>query len=101
MDIHKIASDQIKPRVEAAVPGARLELVTNGSPCAQHSLLVSKEHALLVGRFLKEDPEFRMDYVSNATGVDWPETTIKETVKSKEVVDGVEREIERTTEKQK
>jgi NADH-quinone oxidoreductase subunit C len=62
---------------------------------------VSKEHALLVARFLKEDPEFRMDYVSNATGVDWPETTIKETIKSKEVIDGVEREIERTTEKKK
>ena len=93
--------EQIKLRVEAAVQGAKLEVMTNGSPCAQHSLVVDREHALLAAKFLKEDPAYRMDYVSNVTGVDWPETTIKETVKTKEVVDGVEREIERTTEKKK
>jgi NADH-quinone oxidoreductase subunit C len=101
MDTDRTRPDQIKLRVEAAVPGARLEVVTNGSPCAQHSLVVDKEHAVPLAKFLKEDPAYRMDYVSNVTGVDWPETTIKETVKTKEVVEGVEREIERTTEKKK
>ena len=101
MDTDKTTLEQIKLRVETSVPGAKLEIALNGSPSAQHSLVVDKEHALLAAHFLKEDPAYRFDYASNVTGVDWPETTIKETVKTKEIVDGVEREIERTTEKKK
>lgn len=90
---------QIKERIEASVSGARVELVTNGSPSAQHSLLVDNEHALAVARFLQGDPQLQLDYLSNVTGVDWPETVIKETVKVKQAIEGVEREIQRTTEK--
>jgi NADH-quinone oxidoreductase subunit C len=93
--------DQIKALVEAAVPGARLEIVQNGSPSAQHSLLVDSEHALAVAKFLRNDPQLRLDYASNVTGVDWPDTVIKETIKSKQVVDGQERDIEQTVEKKK
>jgi NADH-quinone oxidoreductase subunit C len=69
--------EQIKSRVEAAVPGARLEFVTNGSPSAQHSLLVDNDHAMAVAKFLRDDPQLRFDYASNVTGVDWPDTVIK------------------------
>ena len=93
--------EQIRSRIEAAVPGATVELVPNGSPSAQHSLLVDKVHALAAAKFLKEDAAYRFDYASNVTGIDWPETIIKETVKTKETVDGVEREIARTSEKKK
>ena len=93
--------DQIKALIEAAVPGARLEIVQNGSPSAQHSLLVTNEHAVAVAKFLRDDPQLRLDYASNVTGVDWPDTVIKETIKSKQVIDGQERDIEQTVEKKK
>ncbi len=93
--------EQIKARVEAAVPGARLEIIPNGSPSAQHSLLADNEHAAAVAKFLRDDVQLRLDYVSNVTGVDWLDTVLKETVKTKQVIDGVEREIAQSTETKK
>jgi NADH-quinone oxidoreductase subunit C len=91
--------EQIKARAEAAVPGARLEIVRNGSPCEQHSIRVDNEHALAVARFLLTDPRLRLDYDSNVTAVDWLDAVTKETTKTKQVIDGVERDIEQTTER--
>jgi NADH-quinone oxidoreductase subunit C len=91
--------EQIKARVEAALPGAWLEIVLNGSPSQQHSLLVDREHALSVARFLREDSALQLDYASNVTGIDWPDNVVKETKKTRQTVDGIEREIEQTTER--
>jgi NADH-quinone oxidoreductase subunit C len=91
--------DQVKARVEAAVAGARLEIILNGSPSAQHSLLVDNEHALAVAAFLRDDPGLRLDYASNVTGVDWPESIVQEKRKIKKLVDGVERDLEETTQR--
>lgn len=93
--------EQIKSRVEAAVAGARLELVRNGSPSEQHSLLVDNEHAVAVARFLRDDSALRLDYDSNVAGIDWPATVVKETTKTKQVIEGVERDIEQTVERKK
>jgi NADH-quinone oxidoreductase subunit C len=93
--------EQIKARSEAAVPGARVERVANGSPSAQDSLVVDNEHAVAVASFLRDDPALRLDYVSNVTGVDWLDTVIKETTRTKQIIDGVEREIAQTTETKK
>lgn len=90
--------EQIKSRIEAAFSGVRLEIIPNDSPSAQRSLLVDCEHGLAVAKFLRDDAELRMDYCSNATGVDWPEAVIKTKIKKKVVVDGVEKEIEETIE---
>lgn len=65
--------EQIKNRIVAVIPGVRLEAVPNESPANQPSLLVDKEHAVAVARFLRDDPELRLDYASNVTGVDWLE----------------------------
>ena len=51
-------------------------------------------HVLAVAKFLRDDPQLRLDYCSNVTGVDWPEKEIIEKIKVKQVVDGVEKEIE-------
>ena len=93
--------EQIKTRIESAIPGARLEIIPNGSPSAQHSLLVDNGHALLVAKFLRDDPALRLDYASNGTGVDWPDTVIKKTVKVKQVIEGVEKEVEQSLEEKK
>jgi NADH-quinone oxidoreductase subunit C len=49
-----------------------------------------------VATFLRGDAELRLDYCSNATGVDWPEAELTEKVKVKKLVDGVEKESEET-----
>jgi NADH-quinone oxidoreductase subunit C len=89
--------DQIKSRIEAAVPGAQVQIVPNDSPANQPSLLVDSAHALAVARFLRDDPQLRLDYVSNATGIDWLDKVEK--IKVKKLVEGVEKEetIEKTT----
>jgi len=89
MNLEKIKSD-----LEAAVPGCSVRIVLNGSPSEQHSLVLGREHALEVARFLRDDAELRLDFCSNVTGVDWLDKEISEKVKVKQVVDGVEQEVE-------
>src|SRR5579859_6622369 len=84
MDLEKIKSD-----IEAAVPGCSLQLVLNGSPSGQHSLLLDHAHAIEVAKFLRDDPELHLDYCSNVTGVDWLDTETSEKVKVNKFVDGV------------
>jgi NADH-quinone oxidoreductase subunit C len=90
--------DEIKSRIEAAVPGAKIEIVQNGSPSQQRSLLIDNEHAVAIARFLRVDPALRLDFCSNVTGVDWLDRTVKKTLKVKKVVDGEEKEVDETTE---
>jgi NADH-quinone oxidoreductase subunit C len=86
--------EQIKSRIEVAIPGAQIEIIANDSPSAQRSLLVDREHALAVVTFLRDDAELKLDYCSNATGVDWPEAELTEKIKVKKLVDGVEKDVE-------
>ena len=90
--------EQIKARLESVVPGAKIEIVQNGSPSQQHSLKIDNEHAVEIARFLRDDPELQLDFCSNVTGVDRLDRTIKKTVKVKQVVDGVEKEVDQTSE---
>src|SRR5437870_5804901 len=90
--------EQIKARAAKAVPGARLEIVPNGSPSAQHSLLINNEHGFAVAKFLRDDPQLRFDYASNVTAVDWLDTVTKSTTKVKQVVEGVEKEVDQAVE---
>ena len=86
--------EQLKARIEATIPGVKLEIVANDSPSGQRSLLIDREHGLSTARFLRDDPELRLDHCSNATGIDWPDAELTEKIKVKKVVDGVEKEVE-------
>jgi NADH-quinone oxidoreductase subunit C len=92
--------EEIKTAIEAAVPGAVVEFVTNPSPSAQHSLRIAPEAAFAVATFLRDDPELAFDFLSNLTGVDWPDKEMAEKVKvTRQVVktiDGVEQTVEET-----
>ena len=92
--------DEIKAAIEAAVPGAGLEIVPNPSPSGQHSLRLAPSHAVAVAKFLRDELSF--DFLSNATGVDWPNKEIAEKVKVThqvtKTVDGVEPTVEETVE---
>jgi len=94
--------EEIKSAIEAAVPGAGVEFVSNPSPCAQHSLRIAPESAVAVATFLRDDAEFTFDFLSNVSGVDWPDKEIAEKVKvTRQVVktvDGVEQTVEETVE---
>lgn len=90
--------DQIKSRVELAVSGAKLKVLANDSPWAQCSLLVDHSHAVAVAAFLRDDPQLKLDYLSNMAGVDWPDTVVKTKIKKMVEKDGQEMEVEETIE---
>ncbi len=89
-----LSLESIKSQVEQAISGAKLEIVKNDAPSAQHSLLVDNAHAVTVAKYLRDDPALRFDYASNVTGVDWLDAELSEKIKVKKVVDGVEKEVE-------
>ena len=92
--------EEIKAAIEAAVPGAGVEVIPNPAPSAQHSLRLDPEQAVRVAEFLRDDPDLNLDFLSNVTGVDWPDKEITEKVKVPKTVtrtvDGVEKAVEET-----
>jgi len=86
--------ENIKSVLEANVPGCRLEVVANPSPSAQHSLLIDAEHGFAVAAFLRDARDFRFDFCSNVTGIDWPAKETSAKVKVTKLVDGAEKEVE-------
>src|ERR1700720_1273925 len=90
--------EDIKSRIEAAIPGAKIELIPNPSPSGQVSLLIDNEHAAAVAKFLRDDSDLQLYFSSNVTGVDWLDRVVKNTTKVKKIVDGVEKEVAETTE---
>src|SRR5229473_7948475 len=77
---------EIKARAELAVSGAKIDIVPNPGPSKQSSLLLDNEHATAIARFLRDDPVLRLDFCSNATGVDWLDRTVKKTIKVKKEI---------------
>jgi len=78
------------------VPGAGVGIVSNPGPSGQHSLRLNPSHAAAVAKFLRDDAELALDFLSNVTGVDWPDKEIAEKVKVSKAVDGVEQTVEET-----
>ncbi len=84
-------AEEIKAAIEAAVPGAEVELVLNPGPAAEHSLRIGQTHAVAIAEFLRDDAELALDFLSNVTGVDWLDKEITEKVKvTREVQKAVE-----------
>jgi NADH-quinone oxidoreductase subunit C len=90
--------EEIKNRAELAVRGAKIDIIANPGPAGQSSLLIENEHGVAVAKFLRDHPALTFDFCSSVTGVDWLDRTIKKTTKVKQVVDGVEKEVDQTTE---
>ena len=92
--------EEIKSAIEAAVQGAAVEIVRNPSTSAQHSLRLAHRHAVEVARFLRDDEHLALDFLSNVTGVDWPDKEINQKVKVTRMVtktvDGAEEQVEET-----
>ncbi len=90
--------EEIKARIEAALPGAPPEIVPNPGPAQQPSLLLPNDEAAAIARFLRDDPALQLDYCSNVTGVDWLDRTVQKKAKVKQLVEGEEKEVEETQE---
>jgi len=90
--------EQIKARIEKSVPLTKLDILPNECPAGERSLLVEAGRAFDVAKFLRDDAQLKLDYCSNVTGIDWPETVVKTKVKKKVLVEGVEKEVEETIE---
>jgi NADH-quinone oxidoreductase subunit C len=94
--------EEIKTAIEAAVPGAGVEFIPNPSVSAQHSLRLAPESAAAIATFLRDDPELAFDFLSNVSGVDWPDKEIAEKVKvTRQVVktvDGPDGKVDQTVE---
>jgi NADH-quinone oxidoreductase subunit C len=94
--------EEIKAAIEKAVPGAGVKICSNASPSAQHSLLLDPAHVVAVARFLRDDTELALDFLSNVTGVDYLDKEIAEKVKVThqvtKTVEGVEQTVDETVE---
>jgi NADH-quinone oxidoreductase subunit C len=88
------ALEQIKSRLESALPQAKMEILANECAAGESSLLVEAAGAFAVAKFLSDDAQLKLDYCSNVTGIDWPDKELTEKIKVKQVVDGVEKEVE-------
>lgn len=97
--------EEIKAVIDAAVPGAVVDIAPNPSVSGQHSLRLDPGHAVAVAMFLRDDAELSLDFLSNATGVDWPDKEVAEKVKVTrtvtKTVDGVEQQVEETVDETK
>jgi len=72
-------AEQIYDRLRARFPGAAIAVVPNPAPAAQHSLALEPARAREIALWLRDDPELKLDYCSNVTGVDWPDREVVET----------------------
>ncbi len=89
-----VSATEVSARLLDALPGVELSVLPNGAASGPQSLLVGRDHLAGVACWLRDDPELRLDYCSNVTGVDWPERTEK--MKVRRTIGGEEREVEET-----
>jgi NADH-quinone oxidoreductase subunit C len=64
-------TEAILGEIRATLPDAAVSLLKNPGPAAQHSLLVGNDDLIRVATFLRDQLAF--DFLSNVTGVDWPD----------------------------
>ena len=78
------------------MPGVQIEIVPNAAVPAQSSLLIDRSHLLAVAAFLRDDPQTRLDYASNVTGVDWLDVVLQEKVRVKREYQGAMIDVDET-----
>jgi len=76
-----LSAEALCAALNAAIPGCQAVVVPNGSPSAQHSLLLDHAHAVEAARWLRDHADYRLDYCTCVAGVDWLPSEKKDTVK--------------------
>jgi NADH-quinone oxidoreductase subunit C len=90
-----LSAESLRAVLEAAIPGCQVTVVPNGSPSAQHSLLLDHAHAIEAARWLRDHADYRLDDCANVAGVDWLDTEKKETVKVTKIEETPEGPVEK------
>ena len=93
-----LPAEPIQKRILEKFPGAKCELIANEAPNSQPSLLLGAEQAFEIAKWLRDEADLKLDFLSNVTGVDYLDAVLKNKVKVKKVVEGVEKEVEEVTE---
>lgn len=75
-------AEAILGQIREVFPKAEVSLVPNPSPSNQNSLWVASADLFEIARWLRDQAEPTFDYLSNLTGVDWPDKTVKEKTKA-------------------
>jgi NADH-quinone oxidoreductase subunit C len=73
-------AEAIMGEILRALPDASIWLRKNPGPAEQHSLLIGNDDLPRVAMFLRDQLEF--NYLSNVTGVDWPDPVKADAVAS-------------------
>ena len=81
---------EIADAMNAAVNHAGVTVSNNPSPSGQHSLLLPPTHARECAQWLKSESPWKLDYLSNVSGNDWPKNLITKQASKKPVVDASE-----------
>jgi NADH-quinone oxidoreductase subunit C len=74
--------EPIRDRLLARFPEAKISVLQNPGPAAEHSLLLDPRFGREIALFLRDDPDLQLDYCSNATGVDWPDKEVVDVKKT-------------------
>jgi NADH-quinone oxidoreductase subunit C len=74
--------EQIRDRIAARFPGAKVSIQLNPGAAAEHSLLIDSKFGREIALFLRDDEALQLDYCSNATGVDWLDKEIVDVKKT-------------------
>jgi len=60
--------------LQAVIPASGVRVLKNPGPSAQDALLVDREHLLAACRIIRDGLGY--DFLSNVTGVDWPDAAL-------------------------
>lgn len=88
-------AEAILGQIREAFPKTEVSLVPNPSPSNQNSLRVAAADLLEIARWLRGQAEPAFDYLSNVTGVDWPDKTVKEKTKTQREGEETETTVEK------
>jgi len=75
-----VAVEEIFNQISKALPNAGVTYCENPAPAEQHSILVEAGSAIEVFTFLRDTQGLEFDYLSNVSGVDYPDGTLANTV---------------------
>lgn len=73
-------AEAICNRLREALPGAAVAFRKNPGASGQDSILVESDSLCAVCRFLRDTDDLAFDFLSNVTGIDWPDASLADKV---------------------
>lgn len=75
-----VTTEEIFNQIQNALPNAGVTYCENPAPAEQHSILVEPESSIEVFTYLRDTQGLEFDYLSNVSGVDYPDGDLANTV---------------------